>query len=218
MQGTIIKGQKHSNHSSDIGIGWFSRKRLYFIGKRFFDIVCSMILLVILAIPIFLLAIIIFIDSQGPVFFSQERLGQYGKPFKIHKFRSMKVDAEKNGPQWAEREDARCTRVGRILRRSRLDEIPQLWNILKGEMSFVGPRPERAYFYHQFEKYIPGFRNRLVAKPGLTGLAQVNGGYELPPEKKIIYDMKYIENQSFWMDLKCIMKTFSIVLLRKDAR
>lgn len=101
----------------------------------------------------------------------------------------MRTDAEKDGPKWAERSDDRCTRFGALLRKTRLDELPQLWNILKGEMSFVGPRPERKYFYEQFEKYIVGFSNRLVVIPGLTGYAQVNGGYELAPEEKIVYDM-----------------------------
>ena len=218
MQSTVLEKQEHSDKNIEEKAGCFAKRRFYFITKRLFDITCSVILLVILAIPIILLAILIFVDSPGPVFFSQERLGQYGRPFKIYKFRSMKVDAEKNGPQWAKRDDVRCTRVGKVLRRSRLDEIPQLLNILRGEMSFVGPRPERAYFYHQFEKYIPGFHDRLAVKPGLTGLAQVNGGYDLPPEKKIIFDMNYIANQSFKLDLKCIIKTISIVLMRKGAR
>lgn len=136
----------------------------------------------------------------------------------IYKFRSMRLDAEENGPQWADEQDPRCTHFGQILRRTRLDELPQFYNILRGDMSFVGPRPERAYFYGEFEKYIPGFSNRLMVVPGLTGHAQVNGGYSLKPEEKIIYDMEYIEKRSIWMDLACIGKTIRVVLCGAGAR
>ena len=158
------------------------------------------------------------LDSPGPAIFRQERLGKNGKPFMILKLRSMRLDAEKNGPRWAERNDSRCTRLGSFLRRSRLDELPQLWNILHGEMSFVGPRPERAYFYDQFEKTIPGFRNRLAVIPGLTGLAQINGGYDLSPDQKIVFDMKYIENCCVGMDLSCMLKTVRLVFTHEGAR
>ena len=121
-------------------------------------------------------------------------------------------------PQWADEQDPRCTHFGQILRRTRLDELPQFYNILRGDMSFVGPRPERAYFYGEFEKYIPGFSNRLMVVPGLTGHAQVNGGYSLKPEEKIIYDMEYIEKRSIWMDLACIGKTIRVVLCGAGAR
>ena len=130
----------------------------------------------------------------------------------------MRLDAEENGPQWADEQDPRCTHFGQILRRTRLDELPQFYNILRGDMSFVGPRPERAYFYGEFEKYIPGFSNRLMVVPGLTGHAQVNGGYSLKPEEKIIYDMEYIEKRSIWMDLACIGKTIRVVLCGAGAR
>ena len=118
----------------------------------------------------------------------------------------------------ADEQDPRCTHFGQILRRTRLDELPQFYNILRGDMSFVGPRPERAYFYGEFEKYIPGFSNRLMVVPGLTGHAQVNGGYSLKPEEKIIYDMEYIEKRSIWMDLACIGKTIRVVLCGAGAR
>ena len=129
-----------------------------------------------------------------------------------------RTDAEKDGPKWAERSDDRCTRFGALLRKTRLDELPQLWNILKGEMSFVGPRPERKYFYEQFEKYIVGFSNRLVVTPGLTGYAQVNGGYELAPEEKIVYDMEYIARRSIRLDLQCIVKTALLIFTHDGAR
>lgn len=178
------------------------QKKLYLITKRAFDIVCSFLGLLILAIPMIIIALIITLDSPGSPIFKQERLGLHGKPFMIYKFRSMRLDAEENGPQWADEQDPRCTHFGQILRRTRLDELPQFYNILRGDMSFVGPRPERAYFYGEFEKYIPGFSNRLMVVPGLTGHAQVNGGYSLKPEEKIIYDMEYIEKRSIWRVLE----------------
>ena len=194
------------------------QKKLYLITKRVFDIVCSFLGLLILAIPMMIIALIITIDSPGAPIFKQERLGINGKPFMIYKFRSMRLDAEENGPQWADEQDPRCTHFGQILRRTRLDELPQLYNILRGDMSFVGPRPERAYFYREFEKYIPGFSNRLLVTPGLTGYAQVNGGYSLKPEEKIIYDMEYIERQSIALDIKCLLKTVHIVFSHEGAR
>ena len=194
------------------------QKKLYLITKRAFDIVCSSLGLLILAIPMLIIALLVTLDSPGPPIFKQERLGLHGKPFIIYKFRSMRLDAEVNGPQWADEQDPRCTHFGQILRRTRLDELPQFYNILRGDMSFVGPRPERAYFYGEFEKYIPGFSNRLIVVPGLTGYAQVNGGYSLKPEEKIIYDMEYIEHRSVLMDVKCIIKTVSLIFTHEGAR
>lgn len=194
------------------------QKKLYLITKRAFDIVCSFFGLLILAIPMMIIALIIKLDSPGSPIFKQERLGTNGKPFIIYKFRSMCLNAEENGPQWANEQDPRCTHFGQILRRTRLDELPQLYNILRGDMSFVGPRPERAYFYEKFEVYIPGFSNRLLVTPGLTGYAQVNGGYSLRPEEKIMYDMEYIEHMSIQMDLTCIAKTIRVVLCGDGAR
>ena len=193
-------------------------RRLYLISKRVFDLAFSFLGLLILALPMTMIALIIVLDSPGAPIFKQERLGLHGKPFMIYKFRSMRLDAEENGPQWADEQDPRCTRFGQFLRRTRLDELPQLWNILKGEMSFVGPRPERKYFYEQFEKYIVGFSNRLVVTPGLTGYAQVNGGYELAPEEKIVYDMEYIARRSIRLDLQCIVKTALLIFTHDGAR
>lgn len=194
------------------------QKKLYLITKRAFDIVCSSLGLLILAIPMLIIALLVTLDSPGSPIFKQERLGLHGKPFMIYKFRSMRLDAEVNGPKWADKEDKRCTRFGAFLRKTRIDELPQLWNILVGDMSFVGPRPERQYFYEQFEKYIVGFSNRLVVTPGLTGYAQVNGGYELEPEEKIVYDMEYIEKRSVLMDIKCLAKTVSLIFTHEGAR
>ena len=197
---------------------YIQNKRMYLIIKRCFDFLLSLIGLIVLALPMALIALIIVLDSPGSPIFRQERLGKNGKPFMICKFRSMRMNAETDGPKWAEKEDTRCTRFGAFLRRTRMDELPQLWNILKGEMSFVGPRPERQYFYEVFEKYVIGFSNRLVVVPGLTGYAQVNGGYDLKPEEKIIYDMEYIKERSLWFDTKCLIKTFCIVINGKGAR
>lgn len=190
----------------------------YLFVKRLFDIAASLLAGIVLLIPMLIIALIVRLDSPGPALFRQERLGKNGKPFTMLKFRSMYLDAEINGPQWAAVNDHRCTRVGCVLRNSRLDELPQLWNILKGDMSFVGPRPERFCFYNEFEKHIPGFRNRLQIKPGLTGWAQINGGYDLKPEEKLVYDIEYIEKRSIRVDAICILKTVSLVFTHEGAR
>ena len=199
-------------------IGPVKPKRLYSAVKRFFDFILSLLGLILTSIPMLIIALLIYMDSRGTVLYRQERLGKDGKPFTMYKFRTMFPDAERDGPQWADRIDHRCTRVGRVLRKTRLDELPQLMNILKGAMSSVGPRPERAYFYDRFETYIQGFSQRMKVIPGLTGWAQVNGGYDLPPEEKIIYDMEYIEKRSLLMDLKCIFMTVRILFTGKGAR
>ena len=186
--------------------------------KRLFDIVVSFIAIVVCFIPMVIIAIIIKLDSPGPAIYRQERLGKDGKRFMMYKFRSMRINAEDNGPQWASENDNRCTKLGQFLRLKRIDELPQFYNILKGDMSLVGPRPEREYFYNEFEKYIPNFRDRLLVKPGLTGHAQVNGGYRLKPEEKIIYDIEYIKHQSFVVDLEIIFKTIVVVITHKGAR
>lgn len=192
--------------------------KTYLTCKRIFDFTVALLVGVVLLFPMLIIALAICIDSKGPVLFLQERLGKDGKVFTIYKFRTMKLDAEAAGPQWAKRDDERCTKFGRILRSCRLDELPQLINILKGEMSLVGPRPERPCFYEEFETYIHGFNNRLAVTPGLTGLAQVNGGYDLAPEQKIVYDMEYIKTRTFLMDLKLIFKTVKLVFTHEGAR
>lgn len=195
-----------------------STSPMYSVIKRSFDFIFSLIAIIVLLLPMLIIALIIVIDSEGSPIFRQERLGKDGIPFNIYKFRSMVLNAEADGPRWAEEDDERCTRFGRILRKTRLDELPQLYNILKGDMSFVGPRPERAFFYDRFEQYIHGFKNRLMVTPGLTGYAQISGGYSLLPEEKIVYDMDYIKNQSVGMDIKCIFKTFNVLLTGKGSR
>lgn len=189
----------------------------YWMVKGIFDFCFALVALIVLFIPMAMIAVAIRLDSPGRAIYKQERLGKNGKPFTIYKFRSMFLDAEKDGAQWAKKHDARCTRVGCFIRRYRLDELPQLWNILRGDMSFVGPRPERACFYLSFEENVPGFSHRLAVLPGLTGYAQVNGGYDLAPAEKLKYDMEYISKPSFAMDLHCMIKTIRIVFTHEGA-
>ena len=189
--------------------GW--RGKAYRIWKRCMDIACAGIACVLLFLPSLLIAVIIRMTSEGPAIYAQERLGMDGKAFKVYKFRTMHMNAEPNGPQLALPDDYRCTSVGAFLRRTRIDEWPQFWNVLTGDMSIVGPRPERAYFYDQFADTIPLFKKRLQVKPGLTGYAQVYGGLYLKPEEKIQYDLYYIEHSGAVMDMRCILKTVFVV-------
>ncbi len=190
----------------------------YVVIKRLIDIVCSLVVGLLLLPVMLIVGVAVCIDSPGGMIYRQKRLGKDGKEFYILKFRTMYEDAEKDGPQWAESEDQRCTRLGTKLRKYRIDELPQAYNILVGDMSFVGPRPERPCFYEEFETYIHGFSNRLAVVPGLTGLAQVNGGYNLLPEEKIIYDMEYIKTRSLWLDFKIVLKTIGVVFKGKGAK
>ncbi|WP_144550529.1 exopolysaccharide biosynthesis polyprenyl glycosylphosphotransferase [Bacillus sp. X1(2014)] len=193
-------------------------KPVYYIFKQILDSIFSLGALFILS-PIFVVvAVLLKIDSPGPVFYQQERIGVNGKPFFIIKFRTMRSDAEKNGPQWANENDSRITRVGRYLRKYRIDEIPQFINILRGEMSLIGPRPERLIFIEDFEKDLPDFRNRLLVKPGITGWAQINGGYDLDHKEKLALDLFYISNFSISLDLKIIMKSIPVILFAKGWR
>jgi exopolysaccharide biosynthesis polyprenyl glycosylphosphotransferase len=192
--------------------------RYYPYVKRLFDILLSLLALPI-AIPIILIfAVIIKLETPGPAFFLQERVGLHGKYFKVIKLRSMGVDAEKNGAQWATKNDPRVTKVGAFIRKTRIDELPQLFNVLKGDMSLVGPRPERPMFTAQFNEEIPGFIDRLQVKPGITGWAQVNGGYDITPREKLELDRYYINNMSFVLDLKIIVKTIKVCITGDGAR
>ena len=190
--------------------------------KRFIDIALSLILLIVFLPVLLILAVLIKFDSKGPVIFSQDRVGRNRKIYMAHKFRSMMDNAEKDtGPVWADDDDDRITRVGRMIRKLRIDEIPQLWNVLKGEMSFVGPRPEREYFVKELEKVIPYYGTRFTVKPGITGWAQVSYGYGASVEdaiKKLDYDLFYIKNMSIFMDLIIVLRTIKIVLFQKGAR
>ncbi len=200
-------------------LGEIQKKPIYDFFKRVFDIVFSIIALVITLIPMLIIAIAIKCSSKGPVFFTQDRLGLNGKTFRIIKFRTMHEDAEASGAQWSMGDDdPRIFPLGRILRKCRADELPQIWCILKGDLSLVGPRPEREIFHKEFEKYIHGFGERLKVKQGLTGYAQVMGGYHLKPEEKARYDVYYIKNRSFLLDMKIIFKTVGVIFKGEGAK
>lgn len=173
-----------------------------------------------LSLPLWvLISICILLEDGRPVIYSQERVGKDGRIFRIFKFRSMKKNAEdESGPIWAMENDSRVTKVGRILRATALDELPQLLNILKGEMSFVGPRPERPELQRVFIERFPDFEKRLAVKPGLTGIAQVFGKYDTPPNHKLKYDLLYIRRASILLDLKLLFLSFLISLLGRWQR
>ncbi|NNG92793.1 sugar transferase [Bacillus thuringiensis] len=191
---------------------------IYFTLKNTADFLMALLGLVILSPILLLFVLAIKLESNGPAFFLQERVGLNGRVFNIIKLRSMYIDAEKNGAQWAKKNDARVTKIGAFIRRTRIDEIPQLINMLKGDMSLVGPRPERPIFTEQFNKEIPGFKNRIVVKPGITGWAQVNGGYDISPKEKLEFDIYYIKNLSLFMDVKIIFKTIKVIFTGEGAR
>ncbi|MFQ5798066.1 MAG: sugar transferase, partial [Bacteroidota bacterium] len=187
--------------------------------KRLIDITVSLFVL-ILTLPFSLLiALAIKVDSQGPVFYNQERVGKAGRLFRIMKFRSMFREAEQySGPVWANKRDPRITRIGRVIRKLRLDEIPQFINVLAGDMSFVGPRPERPYFVEKFSREVPLYARRLKVRPGITGWAQVKHKYDETLEdvkKKVWYDLFYIENMSLRMDFKILLNTVYVILIGK---
>lgn len=186
--------------------------------KRLFDIAFTGTLLVLLAPLMLLTAVIIKLESRGPVFYSQMRTGLNRQPFRVYKFRSMRQDAEKLGIQWAKERDPRITRVGYWLRLTRIDELPQLWNVLRGDMSLIGPRPERPEFDVQLAEAIPYYNIRYLVKPGITGWAQVMYPYGASVEdayEKLAYDLYYIKNYSIWLDLAIAFKTLRVVLLGK---
>lgn len=189
--------------------------------KRFMDIAVSLGVLVIGAPAWVLLYAVIRLSSKGPAVFRQERIGRNGKPFVMMKFRSMYVDAEtRSGPVWATENDPRITPVGRFVRKTRLDEIPQFINVLKGEMSLVGPRPERAFFIEKLRKEIPWYVRRIKMKPGITGWAQVKHKYDATIEdvkQKVLYDLYYFENMSIMLDLKIMLRTVLVVFTGKGA-
>ncbi|WP_342475610.1 sugar transferase [Weizmannia sp. FSL K6-0777] len=195
-----------------------STHNIYFKMKRLFDILFSVIGLIITLPVILIFSILIKLETTGPAFFFQERVGLNGRYFKVIKLRSMRIDAEKNGAQWAAKNDPRVTKVGSFIRKTRIDELPQLWNVLIGDMSLVGPRPERPMFTAKFNEEIPGFIKRLTVKPGLTGWAQINGGYEITPKKKLELDLYYINNVNFYLDLKIILKTIITCITGEGAR
>jgi exopolysaccharide biosynthesis polyprenyl glycosylphosphotransferase len=186
--------------------------------KRVFDVALAAVLFVV-ALPVMLLvALAVRLTSRGPVLFRQERLGKDRRPFTMLKFRTMHVDAEQaTGPVLASTNDPRVTWLGRWLRGARLDELPQLWNVLRGDMSFVGPRPERPEFVVGFERHIHGYIERFKVRPGLTGYAQVNGEYHTSAATKLKYDLAYIYNRSLWLDFKILSETVKVIMTRKGV-
>jgi len=196
--------------------GWFTLAI-----SRLFDLALSAALLVF-TLPVMLLtALAIRMETDGPIFYSQERVGLNGQVFRIHKFRSMRVDAEATGPVWAAQQDRRVTRVGAFIRRVRIDELPQLLNVLRGEMSFIGPRPERPFFAAQIAEQVPLYHERARVKPGLTGWAQVNLPYGASIEDarmKLSYDLYYVQHRSLFLDLIILLSTVRVVLFQEGAR
>ncbi len=186
--------------------------------KRVFDVFLAIIFFVPYLIILPFAAIAIKLNGKGTVFYKQERAGKNGKIFEIIKFRSMVAEAEKNGAQWATEKDSRITFVGNILRKTRIDELPQIWNVLRGELSFVGPRPERPEFVKELEKIIPHYRMRHLVKPGLSGWAQINFPYGASVEdatEKLQYDLYYIKNRSILLEFIILLKTTMVVLSRQ---
>jgi sugar transferase (PEP-CTERM system associated) len=202
--------------------GFSSGRMLSGVFKRLFDVIASLLLL-LLTLPLVLLtAIAIRLESKGPAFYRQQRVGLYGVPFDCIKLRSMRIDAEVGGKAvWAEKDDPRITRVGRIIRKLRIDELPQCWSVLKGEMSFVGPRPERPSFVEDLEARLPYYAERHMVKPGITGWAQINYPYGASIEdsrQKLEYDLYYAKNYSPFLDLLILLQTIRVVLWPEGAR
>ena len=185
--------------------------------KRVIDIIISLILCIPTVIVTLIVAIADMIWDRGPIFYTQERLTQNGKTFRILKFRSMKVDSETDGARLAAKDDDRITKIGKILRATHLDELPQVFNILMGQMSVVGPRPERPEIAAQYEEEIPEFRFRLKVKAGLTGYAQVYGKYNTTPYDKLKLDLYYIQHYKVWTDIQLILMTFKIMFLKENT-
>ena len=197
-------------------------RRISTWAKRSFDIGASLVLLVLTTPVIALFAVLVKIDSKGPAFFRQTRVGHYGRDFGIVKLRSMKIDAEAPGEAvWAEKDDPRITRVGRIIRKLRIDELPQSWMVLKGEMSFVGPRPERPQFVEELATQMPYYNERHVVKPGITGWAQINYPYGASMDDarhKLEYDLYYAKNYTPFLDLLILLQTVRVLLWPDGAR
>ena len=201
--------------------GFSSGRAVSSAAKRIFDIAASALLLVLTGPVIALFALLVKLDSKGPAFFRQTRVGLYGQSFDLIKLRSMRTDAEANGAQWAQKDDPRVTRLGRFIRKVRIDELPQAWAVLKGEMSFVGPRPERPEFVADLEEKLPYYAERHMVKPGITGWAQINYPYGASIEDsrhKLEYDLYYAKNYTPFLDLLILLQTLRVVLWSEGAR
>nr|WP_307724345.1 sugar transferase [Pediococcus ethanolidurans] len=187
--------------------------------KRMFDVIFSFLLLIPGSLLILIFMMLLKLETPGKSFYRQKRVGIMGKTIMVTKLRSMYSDAEsKSGAVWAKKNDSRITRVGHFMRRTRIDELPQLWSVIKGDMSLIGPRPERPNFTQQFSEEVEGFEQRLIVRPGLSGYAQVHGGYDDDPQKKLINDLYYIKHISFTTDLKIVFATVRVVLTGDGAR
>ncbi|MGX7925955.1 TIGR03013 family XrtA/PEP-CTERM system glycosyltransferase [Tsuneonella sp. HG094] len=201
--------------------GFSSGRMLSSAAKRVFDVTASGLLLALTFPLIALFAILVKLDSKGPAFFRQTRVGLYGQPFTVHKLRSMRTDAEAGGAKWAERDDPRVTRLGRFIRKVRIDELPQVWTVLAGRMSFVGPRPEVPAFVTDLEDKLPYYAERHMVKPGITGWAQINYPYGASVEDaraKLEYDLYYAKNYTPFLDLLILLQTVRVVLWPEGAR
>jgi exopolysaccharide biosynthesis polyprenyl glycosylphosphotransferase len=199
----------------------FRMTRTMRLAKRIVDVAIAGTMLLLLAPVMATAALLVWATDGRPVIYSQERTGRHGKPYRVHKFRTMRRDAERYGAAWAAEDDPRVLPVGRFMRRSRLDELPQLWNVVKGEMSLVGPRPERDVFLSELKARWPLFQLRELVKPGLSGWAQLKFGYVATMEeqaKKLEYDLYYVKNASLFLDLVCLLATAKVVLLGRGAR
>ncbi len=201
--------------------GFSATRRWSSIAKRAFDIVVGALLLILSLPVIALFAVLVKIDSKGPAFFRQQRVGLYGRPFSVIKLRSMRTDAEKDGAQWASVDDPRITRLGKFIRKVRIDELPQTWSVIKGEMSFVGPRPEVPQFVTDLEDKLPYYAERHMVKPGITGWAQINYPYGASIEDarhKLEYDLYYAKNYTPFLDLLILLQTLRVILYPSGAR
>ena len=201
--------------------GFSSGRAVSGVAKRIFDVLASGVLLVLTFPLIALFALLVKLDSKGPAFFRQTRVGLYGQPFNLIKLRSMRADAEAQGAKWAQADDPRITRIGKFIRKVRIDELPQAWSVLKGEMSFVGPRPERPQFVEDLEDKLPYYAERHMVKPGITGWAQVNYPYGASIEDsrhKLEYDLYYAKNYTPFLDLLILLQTLRVVLWHEGAR
>lgn len=202
--------------------GFLGTQQLSLVLKRGIDILSSALILILTSPILAVTALLVWATSRGPIFYRQDRVGQFGKVFAAVKFRSMRIDAELDGtPKWAEQDDPRVTRVGRVIRATRIDEIPQIYNVLMGDMSFVGPRPERPYFVKELTAAIPFYDERHVVKPGITGWAQLNYPYGASVEdarQKLEFDLYYIKNYSLFLDLLILVQTVRVILWRDGVR
>ena len=201
--------------------GFSSGRMVSSVAKRLFDIAASGLLLALTSPAIVLFAVLVKLDSAGPAFYRQSRVGLFGQPFDIIKLRSMKTDAENGGAQFAERDDPRVTRIGRFIRTIRIDELPQAWSVLKGEMSFVGPRPERPNFVAELEEELPFYAERHMVKPGITGWAQINypyGANQTDSRNKLEFDLYYAKNYTPFLDLLILLQTIRVILWHEGAR